>query len=167
MARVPRITGAFHGAMPSTTPAGWRIAIDRMPGLSDGITSPVICVVKAAASRRIPAARWTLKPAHGAVAPVSSSINLTKSAVLLSIRSAAFSKSARRALAGHRVLAIEYRSPLGFHRRAIDNECDIHVGSSYRLLVHRCVRPPAIPASRPGWLRYPAGILRRRSFHDP
>ncbi len=24
MARTPRITGAFHGAMPTTTPAGWR-----------------------------------------------------------------------------------------------------------------------------------------------
>ena len=24
-ARVPRITGAFQGAMPSTTPAGWRM----------------------------------------------------------------------------------------------------------------------------------------------
>ena len=24
MARTPRITGAFHGAMPATTPTGWR-----------------------------------------------------------------------------------------------------------------------------------------------
>jgi hypothetical protein len=90
------MTGAFQGAIPSTTPAGWRMAIDRIPGLSEGITSPVICVVNAAASRRMPAARWTLKPAHGAVAPVSSSISLMKSLVRLSIRSAAFSSSARR-----------------------------------------------------------------------
>ena len=27
MARTPRMIGAFHGAMPSTTPTGWRIAI--------------------------------------------------------------------------------------------------------------------------------------------
>jgi hypothetical protein len=98
IARTPRMTGAFHGAIPSTTPTGWRIAIDRMPGLSDGITSPDICVVSAAASRKMPAARWTLKPAQGAVTPVSSSISLTKSAVRLSIRSAAFRSSVRRAV---------------------------------------------------------------------
>ena len=40
-ARVPRITGAFHGAMPSTAPAGWRIPVARSPGTSEGITSPV------------------------------------------------------------------------------------------------------------------------------
>ena len=57
IARTPRITGAFHGAMPSTTPAGWRIAIDRTPGLSAGMTSPVICVVSAAASRNNVAAK--------------------------------------------------------------------------------------------------------------
>ena len=51
IARTPRMTGAFHGAMPSTTPAGWRIASDSTPGLSEGMTSPVICVVSAAASR--------------------------------------------------------------------------------------------------------------------
>ena len=45
-----------------------------MPGLSEGITSPVICVVSAAASRSMPAARCTLKPAQGAVAPISSII---------------------------------------------------------------------------------------------
>ena len=39
-ARVERITGAFHGAMPTTTPAGWRTANDSAPGTSDGITSP-------------------------------------------------------------------------------------------------------------------------------
>ena len=38
--RTPRITGAFHGAMPTQTPAGWRIAIEKQPGLSDGMTSP-------------------------------------------------------------------------------------------------------------------------------
>ena len=45
MARTPRMTGAFHGAMPSTTPAGWRMAIARLPGMSEGMTSPDICVV--------------------------------------------------------------------------------------------------------------------------
>ena len=43
-ARTPRIIGAFHGAMPSTTPTGWRTAIAMLPGMSEGITSPVICV---------------------------------------------------------------------------------------------------------------------------
>jgi hypothetical protein len=71
------------------------MAIDRVPGLSEGITSPVICVVNAAASRRMAAARWTLKPAQGAVAPVYSSISFMKSFVRLSIRSAAVSSSAR------------------------------------------------------------------------
>ena len=36
IARTPRMTGAFHGAMPSTTPTGWRIASDSTPGLSAG-----------------------------------------------------------------------------------------------------------------------------------
>ena len=74
IARTPRITGAFQGAMPSTTPAGWRIAMARLPGTSDGITSPTICVVSAAASRSMPAARKTLKPPHMPVAPVSAEI---------------------------------------------------------------------------------------------
>lgn len=34
MARVPRMTGAFHAAMPSTTPAGWRTAMASGPGMS-------------------------------------------------------------------------------------------------------------------------------------
>ena len=95
-ARVARITGAFQGARPSTTPAGWRIAMDRVPGLSDGMISPVICVVSAAASLSMPAARCTLKPAQGAVAPVSSSISRAKSAARPSMRSAAFASRARR-----------------------------------------------------------------------
>ena len=39
-ARVPRMTGAFHGAMPTQTPAAWRMPIASEPGLSDGMTSP-------------------------------------------------------------------------------------------------------------------------------
>ena len=71
MARTPRMIGAFHGAMPSTTPAGSRRPIARLPGTSEGITSPATCVVSAAASRIMPAASMTLKPAHMPVAPVS------------------------------------------------------------------------------------------------
>ena len=52
MARTPRMTGAFHGAMPSTTPAGCRTPMARLPGTSDGMTSPLICVVSAAASQQ-------------------------------------------------------------------------------------------------------------------
>ena len=55
--RTPRITGAFHGAMPSTTPAGVRTARDSMPGLSVGMVWPVTWVVMAPASRSMPAAR--------------------------------------------------------------------------------------------------------------
>ena len=40
--RTPRISGAFHGAMPTVTPAGWRRPRAVMPGTSDGITSPTI-----------------------------------------------------------------------------------------------------------------------------
>ena len=43
----------------------------RLPGTLEGITSPEICVVMAAASRSMPAASMQLKPAHMAVAPVS------------------------------------------------------------------------------------------------
>ena len=64
-ARTPRITGAFQGARPSTTPTGWRSAIAVMPGLSEGMMSPMIAVVIAAASRSIAAASVTLKRAPG------------------------------------------------------------------------------------------------------
>jgi hypothetical protein len=40
-ARVDRITGAFHGAIATTTPAGCRTPIAGLPGTSDGITSPI------------------------------------------------------------------------------------------------------------------------------
>jgi hypothetical protein len=65
IALTPRISGAFHGAIPSTTPAGWRTASDTTLGLSAGMISPVICVVSAAASRRRLAAKWTLKAGPG------------------------------------------------------------------------------------------------------
>ena len=80
IARTPRITGAFHGAMPSTTPTGWRIAIAKLFGLSDGITSPAICVVIEAASRIRLAAKWLLKCPHGPMAPHSAVISAENSA---------------------------------------------------------------------------------------
>jgi hypothetical protein len=43
------------------------MAMDKLPGLSDGMISPAIWVVNAAASRNMPAASLTLNPAHGAV----------------------------------------------------------------------------------------------------
>ena len=95
-ARVPRMTGAFHGAMPTQTPAAWRIPMASVPGLSDGMTSPVICVVIAAASRSMLAASITLKPAQGAVAPVSSIISRVNSSTLEASTSAAFISSVRR-----------------------------------------------------------------------
>ncbi len=98
IARTPRITGAFHGAMPSTTPAGWRRPIARLPGTSLGIRLPPTWVVSAAASRSMPAASITLKPAHIAEAPVSAGTASTNFGVLASSASAAFSSSARRSL---------------------------------------------------------------------
>ena len=97
-ARTPRITGAFHGAMPRHTPAGLRTAMARQPGLSDGIPSPPTCVVMDAASRRMPAARRTLKPAQPAVAPVSPAMASVKSAMRCSSASAARSSSRRRSV---------------------------------------------------------------------
>ena len=70
-ARVGKITGAFHGAIPTTTPHGTRIPIARLPGTSEGIRLPSIWVVMAAASRNILAARCTLNPYQVAVDPVS------------------------------------------------------------------------------------------------
>jgi hypothetical protein len=97
-ARTPRITGAFQGAMPTTTPAACRTAMAMQPGLSDGITSPVIWVVMAAASRSMLAASLTLNPAHPAVAPVSVIISSVNSATRWSMRPAALARYARRAL---------------------------------------------------------------------
>ena len=97
MARTPRITGAFHGAMPTTTPTGWRIAMARQPGLSEGITSPAIWVVMAAASRIIPAASMTLKRAQPSVAPISPIIASTNCGARRSRASAALVRTARRA----------------------------------------------------------------------
>ena len=96
IARTPRITGAFHGAMPSTTPTGWRIAIAKLFGLSDGITSPATCVVIEAASRIRLAAKWLLKWPHGPMAPHSAVISAENSAPLASSRSAALSSIRRR-----------------------------------------------------------------------
>ncbi len=90
------MTGAFQGAMPSTTPAGWRRPIASEPGTSDGITSPAMRVVSDAASRTMPAASITLKPAQAPVAPVSAATAAMNCGVLASSASAAFSNRARR-----------------------------------------------------------------------
>ena len=79
MARTPRMIGAFHGAMPRMTPTGSRSAMAMQPGLSDGMTSPPIWVVIAAASRTMPAASIRLNRAQPSVAPISLIIAATKS----------------------------------------------------------------------------------------
>src|SRR3954463_14813929 len=61
------------------------------------MTSPEICVVKAAASRIMLAARLTLNPAQPRVAPVSLAIAFTKSSSLAANASAALKSAARRA----------------------------------------------------------------------
>jgi hypothetical protein len=96
IARTPRITGAFQGAMPSTTPAGWRTAIATEPGTSEGRMLPSMRVVSAAASSSMPAARCTLKPAQIAEAPVSAAIAAVKASARASSACAAFISSARR-----------------------------------------------------------------------
>src|SRR5574343_1208883 len=96
MARTPKITGAFQGAMPNTTPAGWRTPMAKEPGTSEGMTSPATWVVKAAASRNMPAASITLNPAHMPVAPVSADTASMNAGVLASRASAALSSKARR-----------------------------------------------------------------------
>jgi hypothetical protein len=95
-ARVPRITGAFHGAIPSTTPAGWRTPIASRPGMSDGITSPIRPYAWAAASRSIPAASAQLNMPHPNVPPVSSVTIAAISCERSSSTSAARASSARR-----------------------------------------------------------------------
>ena len=97
MARTPRMMGAFQGAIPRMTPTGSRSVNARHPGLSDGMTSPPICVVNAAASRIMPAASIKLNMAQPAVAPTSAIIARTKSSLRASSAVAAFIKSARRA----------------------------------------------------------------------
>lgn len=84
--------------MPSTTPHGTRIASARLPGTSDGITSPAICVVIDAASRSMFAASVTLKPIQPGVAPVSATPVAMNASMRASIRSAAFSSSRRRSV---------------------------------------------------------------------
>ena len=96
MARVPRIIGAFQGATPTTTPHGMRTPMAMLSGTLEGMISPWIWVVNAAASRSTSAATLTLKPAQPRVAPVSSTIRSMKSAWRCSISSAAFSSLARR-----------------------------------------------------------------------
>src|SRR5690606_22718237 len=86
-----------HGAIPSITPTGSRSAIARVPGLSEGMTSPEICVVREAASRTMLAARPRLNIAHPAVAPISPIIASTNWVLRASSAAAAFIRTARRA----------------------------------------------------------------------
>src|SRR5512145_358788 len=69
----------------------------RLPGTLDGMISPAICVVMAAASRTMPEASMQLKWAHMAVEPVSAAITGANLSPAASIRSAALLRSARRA----------------------------------------------------------------------
>lgn len=96
IARVPRMSGAFHGAIPSTTPHGCRRPIARLPGTSDGMTSPPTCVVMAAASRSMPAASAALKPYQPGTPPASATPRAMKSSARRSITSAALSSRRRR-----------------------------------------------------------------------
>jgi hypothetical protein len=100
IARVPRITGAFHGAMPATTPTGWRTPSASSPGTSDGITSPIRPYAWAAASRSIPAARPQLNMPQPNVPPVSSVTSVAICSERSCSRSAARLSSARRSPGG-------------------------------------------------------------------
>ena len=98
MERTARITGAFQGAMPSTTPAGWRTAMATLPGTSEGMISPLICVVSEAASSSMLADRCTLKPAQMPDAPVSAAMAAAMASPLASSACEAFISIWRRAL---------------------------------------------------------------------
>jgi hypothetical protein len=67
-----------------------------LPGMSEGITSPVICVVAAAASRIMLAAKEVLNIPQPKVAPVSAVIVFATSTARASSASAAFHRIARR-----------------------------------------------------------------------
>ena len=69
----------------------------RLPGTLEGMISPEICVVMAAASRTMPDASMQLKPAHMAVEPVSAAMTGANFAPAAPIRSAALLSSSRRA----------------------------------------------------------------------
>ena len=99
-ARVPRITGAFHGARPATTPAGCRTPIASRPGMSDGMTSPIRPYACAAASRSMPAASEQLNMPQPNVPPVSSVITAAIASERSCSRSAARPSSARRSPGG-------------------------------------------------------------------
>ena len=94
--RTPRATGAFQGATLSTTPTGFRNAIALVPAIADGMTSPQIAVVIAAASLSIDPASAILKRHHSSVAPISADMASIKSAFRASISSAAALRRARR-----------------------------------------------------------------------
>ena len=100
-ARTPRITGAFQGARPRTTPHGWRMAKANEPGLSDGITSPETWVTMLAASRSMLAAIRQLNPAQSRVPPVSQAIASMNSSARASRQSAARISNARRSCGAH------------------------------------------------------------------
>src|SRR5579875_209333 len=88
--------GAFHGAMATTTPAGARTAMASFPGMSDGMTSPVIQYACAAASRSIPAASETLNIPQPKTPPVSSVMVAASVSPRSSSRSAARRRIERR-----------------------------------------------------------------------
>ena len=88
-ARTPRMTGAFHGAMPSTTPAGWRTPIARLPGTSDGMTSPPICVVMRGGLEQHAGSKMDIEAAHRAGRPVSAAIAAAKASAFASRQCAA------------------------------------------------------------------------------
>ena len=94
--RTPRMIGAFHGAIARHTPTGWRMAKAIEPGRLEGMTSPVIWVVIAAASRIMSAASATLKCDQCAGLPVSATTAAAKSSAFDCRMSAAFIRTARR-----------------------------------------------------------------------
>ena len=95
-----RITGAFQGAMPTETPAARRTAIAVVPAWPEGMISPAIWVVIAAASSSRLAAKKTLKCPQPAVEPVSAVMLATSSGPRSRRRTAAAVSLARRSVAG-------------------------------------------------------------------
>ena len=100
IARVPRITGAFHGAIPTTTPTGWRTARAFLPGTCDSIWASCTSDANAPAACSMPDASSTLNMPQPKVAPVSSVTIPAISAWRSISSSAARSSRARRSATG-------------------------------------------------------------------
>ena len=100
IARVPRITGAFQGAIPTHTPSGSRTLVDSSPGTCEATVSSSGSSASSPAARYIEAASETLNIPQPNVPPVSSVTTWAICSARDSRIPAAVSSSSRRASGG-------------------------------------------------------------------